>query len=221
LLTVRATRGALAAACAGYVALGLAFSYHIHTHDYYSLPLIPLAAWSIGALMEYIGSGRRGLRRPALRFRQLIGAAVVLLAGVAVAFAWRRPPVFLNTESARQTAAQYETIGRLVDHSSRVVALDMSYGFALDYHGRLVAWNLPLGADRRAASLAGHGPGVDMAAELASGEFFVCTAQRELDALPELRDELAERYRLVARDGNAERWAYVVYDLQRRKDDRR
>jgi hypothetical protein len=217
-LTARATRGALVAASAGYVAFGMLFSYHIHTHDYYSLPLIPLGAWAIGALVQFGGSGRPSLPRTALSVG--LRAAVVLLAVSAVMSAWRHRLYAPDPDAPRQ-AARYEQIGRLVNHSSRVITLDKFYGFGLAYHGRLVASNLPLGADRALSSLAGRSAVVDASRQLAAGEFFVGTIQEELDALPALRNLLAQRYRLVARDGTAERWTYVVYDLQQRTDDRR
>jgi hypothetical protein len=46
------------------------------------------------------------------------------------------------------------------------------------------------------------------------GEFFVATVQAELDAQPDLRALLEQRYPLLERDGPAERWHYVVYDLR-------
>jgi hypothetical protein len=212
-LAARARRWALVAAWSGYVVFGLLFAYHIHTHDYYSLPLVPLAAWSIGALVQFGGS-----RSPAGLTRVAVRAVAVVLALGAVAVAWRHPWYSSNREIAQASAARYEEIARLVNHSAHVVTLDSAYGFGLDYHGRLRVATLPLGADRAVSSLAGRSAAVDARAALTGREFFVATSQRELDAWPALRDLLAEQYRLVARDGSEDRWEYVVYDLQRGKD---
>ena len=38
----------------GYVLLGFAFAHHIHTHNYYSLQLIPVVALSLGALWDSV-----------------------------------------------------------------------------------------------------------------------------------------------------------------------
>lgn len=38
----------------GYFVFGLVFTYHIHTHDYYQLQLIPIAAISIGATANWL-----------------------------------------------------------------------------------------------------------------------------------------------------------------------
>lgn len=208
-MAARARCWALVAAWAGYVAFGLLFAYHIHTHDYYSLPLVPLSAWSIGALVRFGGSRSSGkVTRFAVR------AVAVVLAIGAVAVAWRHPSYPPNRDAAQASAVRYEQIGRLVNHSPHVVTLDSAYGFGLMYHGRLRVANLPLGGDRAVSSLAGRDAALDASAALAGQEFFVATSQRELDAWPALRDLLAQQYRLVARDGSEDSWEYVVYDLR-------
>lgn len=70
-----ATRRGLLAAWMGYVTYGLLFSYHIHTHDYYSLPLIPLVGWSVGALVSAVWARRcpAGPRHGRSRARRLPG----------------------------------------------------------------------------------------------------------------------------------------------------
>jgi hypothetical protein len=39
---------------AGYAVFGIYFNYHISTHDYYSLPLIPIVALSIAPLADFL-----------------------------------------------------------------------------------------------------------------------------------------------------------------------
>ncbi|MBK9600225.1 MAG: hypothetical protein IPO36_00010 [Anaerolineales bacterium] len=38
---------------AGYALFGIYFNYHISSHDYYSLPLIPIVALSLAPLAEW------------------------------------------------------------------------------------------------------------------------------------------------------------------------
>jgi hypothetical protein len=121
-----------------------------------------------------------------------------------------------NTAALAAEAARYEQIGRVVEHSSRVVSLDGAYGFALSYHGRLWASNMLLSGDLDVLKLAGQSaPPPAERLRQAGGEFFVGTVQAELEAQPELKATLSQQHPLIARDGDANRWDYVVYDLRR------
>jgi Dolichyl-phosphate-mannose-protein mannosyltransferase len=204
-----ATRRILLAVWMGYLAYGMVFAYHIHTHDYYSLPLIPLAGWSIGALVSAV---EERLDPAVARLAPALALGLVV---IAVGPAWRTRPYPPDPDSAAEVE-RYEHIGQVVGHSARVVSLDGNYGFPLSYHGRLVASNLPLSIDAAKSALAGRG-GAAPEALLASmaGEFFVATSQAELDAQPRLRAVLEERYPVVDRGGTPDRWQYVVYDLRR------
>jgi 4-amino-4-deoxy-L-arabinose transferase-like glycosyltransferase len=55
-LALAPTRARVVLACwwLGYVAFGVAFAYRVSTHDYYSLPLIPLVAASVAAFVDWI-----------------------------------------------------------------------------------------------------------------------------------------------------------------------
>ena len=49
-LAPRQPRRLLLALLAGYVAFGIVFTHHIHTHDYYSLPLVAFVALGVAAI---------------------------------------------------------------------------------------------------------------------------------------------------------------------------
>ena len=217
----RDTRRVLAAAWTGYVAFGLLFTHHIHTHDYYSLPLITLVAWSIGALVHGVWPGAQrdlvGRARLTTQPTKLVPPALVLvLVAAAIAWAWRTPPYPADPRSASEVV-RYERIGRLVNHSTRVISLDGNYALPLNYHGLLMAGNLPLSIDRGVSALAGRSATAEAESELAgsSAEFFVATLQPEFEVRSDLRELLNERYPLIERDGKASSWRYVVYDLRR------
>ena len=202
------TRRALLAAWMGYMTYGLVFSYHIHTHDYYSLPLIPLVGWSVGALVSAV---RERARAGVTRFAPYL---ILGLVAVAVGVGWRARPYAPDPASAAEVA-RYERIGRVVGHSARVISLDGNYGYPLSYHGRLFASNLPLSIDAAMSVLARRGrPSPETRPASMNGEFFVATSQAELGGQPGLRAFLDERYPVVDRDGTPERWHFVVYDLR-------
>jgi hypothetical protein len=202
-------RRPLAAAWGGYLVFGLLFTHHIHTHDYYSLPLLVLVAWALGALVARVAE-----LRPA-KMSRLPVAAVIAVMVASILWGWQTRYYRSGPESAQWTA-RFERIGRVVRHSASVISLDGNYGAPLSYHGRLVASNLPLSIDRAVDALAGRGTTVTAETRRASlgGDYFVCTLQPELDAQPDLRALLDQRFRVIDRDGTPDRWQYVVYDLR-------
>lgn len=212
IVAARPLRWALAASWAGYAAFGMLFTHHIHTHDYYSLPVVVLVAWSIGAGMGRLVETKAADTGGFLPVRTTVALGVVALA---MLFAWRNPP-YPHDPRSRLTAANYERIGRVVNHSTNALALDGNYALALNYHGRMAASNLPLSIDTAVASLAGRTVSPSVNHVLSGGaDYFVATVQAELDGQPDLRALLNERYTRIDSDGSKDRWRYLVYDLKR------
>lgn len=187
----------------GYVALGLTFSHHISTHDYYSLPLLPLAA--IGCVVMGARLERGG------RATVLVPAAVVVVT-VGVALAWLGPShVYGDVAAARQRGADYEAIGRTLAHPPLVISLDGAYGFPVAYHAIVQTRQLPLSIDR--AVDAALTTSLRDTIRTDGARYFIGTLQPELDADPLARAWLEQRHHLVARGGSREHWRHVVYDL--------
>lgn len=133
----------------GYAVFGLVFTQHVHTHDYYSLQLIPVVALSLAPVIDVVMKhlGRVGLRS--------YGGVIVLTLFVSASF--------LGTVEHRQTISQiaqqdraareyahtvaiYREIGGVVNHSRRTLLLfggATDYGWPLMYHGRLSGKNWP------------------------------------------------------------------------------
>lgn len=203
-------RRLLAALFAGYFTFGIVFTHHIHTHDYYSLPLIAVVALGVGALVDRIA-------RTLPEWSRTAAAAVV---GVSC-LAWGTLSVADDRRSERPAAlraeaARYAHIGQVVGHSTRVLALDGAYGFPLVYHGHMLTTHWPLSGDLAMMSLTGEtaGPAADRLRS-SGADFFVGTIQPHFDAQPDLREALERQHPLLERDGVPERWAFVVYDLRR------
>jgi len=198
----------LAGAWVGYLAMGFVFSHHISTHDYYSLPLIPLVAASLALLVRERSSARPGFSPTVPWPWVAAGVAVAILATTSI------ERVYGNVDRARQTAADYERIGELTGHSPKVVSLDGSYGFPLAYHARITTAQLPLSIDRAVSAIKG-GTSSPLLGDIRAqgGQYFVGTIQSELDAEPFARAWLDQRTGLVDRGGDLTSWRYVVYDL--------
>lgn len=208
----RDARFVLAGMWGGYLVFGLVFNYHIHTHDYYQLQFIPVAALGVGLSTDAIAVRvrRMGLSRVTA---VALGASLVVL-GTSIVYAdigaVRERPV----PPAATVVAEAEAIGRIVSHSTRTMMLAPAYGWPLGYEGGLsgLSWPTYASGDFRAMRL--NGKAVPSTGELfeaaaRSSDWFVVTDLDELRRQPDLKPLLDTRARLVARGAG-----YLVYDLR-------
>jgi hypothetical protein len=211
-LASRSVRTLLLALWCGYAVLGCVFAYHIHTHDYYSLPLLAVISLSAAALVDAVG---RAVRSDAFRRGLAVTALAALIVGAGLSS--RAAGVFQSAADLDAEVARYQRIGEAVHHSTKVTSLDFtSYGFAINYHGFVSTSNWPLSIDLVLGSQSGL-PAVPTSQRLLGlndVDFFVATSQDELEGQPELRAFLDARLP-IARDGSPDDWRFVVYDLKR------
>ena len=195
----------------GYVVYGLVFIYHMRTHDYYQLLLIPLVAICLGpvgalllARLDQIAT-HWPIRAGAW---SVLALALVLALGVA------------GTQLARlafdEEVRIYQEIGEAVHHSTNTVFLDGYAGYALEYHGWLCGRNWPFAW--RAYGLPGL-PVLDAEERFAkdyadsSPEYFIITNLLAFEEQSDLRSFLTENFPLVAQTED-----YLVFDLRRPVD---
>ena len=154
----------------GYFAYGLVFNYHIHTHDYYSLQLIPIVALALGPITLAAGNWLGAQWRiSAWRLAVTLALGGVLLAGGLFA-AWQMNlkrtdkavkerlkaglglvglsekvfrfvrPGYYGYEQMRADAVE---IGELVHHSHHTVLLCVDGPMCVSYFGRLSGKDWP------------------------------------------------------------------------------
>jgi hypothetical protein len=156
----------------GYLVYGLTFPYHIHTHGYYQLPLLVLAAWSTGIVCSQLAS-RAALSTRATRALWPT-ASLLALALVGTQYRWspeRHAPTFESTELARR-------IGEITGHSTRVVFVSPHRGLPLQYVGEMSGrhWPRPPRRLYGTAEIVGHDTVQDRLARLGFvPEYFVIT----------------------------------------------
>jgi 4-amino-4-deoxy-L-arabinose transferase-like glycosyltransferase len=123
---------------AGYLAFGLMFNYHIASHDYYSLPLIPIAALTLGALG---GVTVRGLAEQAQGSAVTRAFVRTSLLFIAVMTFWQTRVALLSVDY-RPQAAFWAEVGEAVGHQPSVIAVTQDYGYPLVYWGwqRVSLW---------------------------------------------------------------------------------
>jgi 4-amino-4-deoxy-L-arabinose transferase-like glycosyltransferase len=98
----------------GYFVYALAFAAYTASHPYYALPLIPILALAIGALVGYLLERLAGGRRRTL---QIAAALVVLIAAVGT---YKSRPAGPD----RTAIADYRRIGTLTSHTTDAVIVD-------------------------------------------------------------------------------------------------
>jgi hypothetical protein len=182
---------------AGYGAFAAAFTYHMPTHDYYHLPYIAVVALGIATLVARIEV--EAVNRVSRNV--VTGVTMAICTAIVVGGSLRALPR-MDVANAPELAATYEEIGELTAHDTRVLFLDLAYGYPLMYHGQLSGDYWPNSDDLAAEEMAGV---TALTAEARfmrdyadfGPRYFVVTDLASLDAAPDLQEMLAARTTLV------------------------
>lgn len=193
---------------AAYLANGIVFTYHIATHDYYSLPLLMVVALGLGApggiLLERVK--KMVTSRPVA---QLLAAAIACFA---ILLPVRTARGILVGHDYRPEVGYWEQLGDVLEHRSDVLEISHDYGYRLEYYGYVEGSAWPTTQDLALRTTLGQSGEEDsqmiIADQLEGRSLFVVTILGELERLPVLARYLAERP--VFAQGED----YIVYDLR-------
>lgn len=189
----------------GYLLYGLGFSYHISTHYYYTLPIIPLLAVSLGAVAEKVFVW---FRNKQLTILVWVGTALVLVFGVGGGY------YYLNKEDYRHEPPYYQKVANFVEPQAKIVALSQDYGYRLSYFGWRSVFPWKGKEDLRYAELRDSevDPFSDRFSEFTSDyDYFIVTRMKEYRRQVELFNELNDHYPVVVEGGG-----YIIFDLRER-----
>ena len=202
----RSRRAFLLGIWGAYLVFSLYFNYHISTHDYYSLPLIPIVAVSLAPLGDQFFTQLRGAGSGWVR----TVVFVILLYGV-LSTVWNVRNEMKSVDY-RPQAARWVEIRELLGTGPSFVALTEDYGNRLAYWGWLKAPLWPSSGDLYQADVRGKQRDIEkLFAEMTEQKaFFLVTDLEDFAKQPELQAELALYPVLVRGDG------YLIYDLQHR-----
>lgn len=188
----------------GYAVFGLIFNYHISTHDYYSLPLIPILALSIAPLADFIFSKLAQLSKTKLlRFSSILFLLFGLLASL-----WNTRNQ-LNAVDYRPQTSMWQEISRVTD-GYNLVGLTQDYGARFAYWGwaNITSWpsygDLLYSVNRSGAESDFEEQFAEFAAKK---DLFLVTDFKDLERQPFLKDKLKAYPIFAEGDG------YVIYDL--------
>ncbi|NOH00683.1 MAG: hypothetical protein HND47_01255 [Chloroflexi bacterium] len=188
---------------AGYALFGLYFNYHISTHDYYSLPLIPVAALSIAPLADLLLAKLAQLTPT--RLTRLSSFLFLFIGLLAVAWNTRSQ---LNAVDYRPEATMWAEIAQRTD-GYNLAGLTQDYGARFAYWGwrNITSW--PSYGDLRYADERGGNRDLEeLFAEITSKkDLFIVTDFDDLDRQPFLKEKL-KSFPVFA-EGDR----YVIYDL--------
>lgn len=189
---------------AGYALFGLYFNYHISTHDYYSLPLIPIVALSLAPLAGVLFAK---LSELTTSHRTRLTAFCLLLFGL-FASIWNLRSD-LKSIDYRPEAAMWAEIGNRVGDSS-LAGLTQDYGSRLAYWGwkNLIAWptsgDLIYHEDLRGS----QSDFENNFEEISKKDLFLVTDFEELNRQPLLKERLSTFQIFAQGDG------YIIYNLR-------
>jgi hypothetical protein len=187
---------------AGYALFGIYFNYHISSHDYYSLPLIPIVALSLAPLADWFFA-----QLTKLASMRKTAVILILLFGI-FASLWNTRAEMKRIDY-RPDAQMWAEISEKIGEKN-TAGLTQDYGSRLAYWGwkSLTAWptygDLVYHDDLRGAQLDFEQQFEDIALKK---ELFLVTDFDELNRQPLLKEKLSGYSIFAEGDG------YVIFDL--------
>ena len=190
----------------GYILYCLFFTYHITTHYYYHLPLIPLTALLLAGFFEVL---IKYFKSKALIPLARIGLGIILLIGMGGGY------YMFQEEDYRHEPYYYKKVADFVGHDSKVVTLSQDYGNRIAYFGwiRPLPWNIGRNIDQ-APHIKEIDPFEEYFREFTTGyDYFVITNINEFHRQEQLHDILYENFDIFEEGGG-----YIIFNLKKELD---
>ena len=188
-----------------YLVFGLYFDYHISTHDYYSLPLLPIVALSLAPVGSWFFARLRDAGHSASWVRTAL--FIVLLYGV-FSSVWNVRNE-MKAIDYRPQEPYWAEIRDVLGSQNSVIALTEDYGLRMVYWGWLKTALWPSSGDLYQADVRGNQRDIEklFSETAASKALFLVTDLNDFAKQTELQ-MLLKGYSVSQGDG------YLVYDLQ-------
>ncbi len=196
-------RRMLIALFSGYFVYGLVLSYHISTHDYYQLPLVPAVALGVAAAFQQIIENLRAIKW------QNVVIVITVASYFLVIKAWDAR-VELKRTDYRQEVILWKELGALFSADDSVIGITQDYGYRFEYWGWHKIENWFSSSDFALRELAGQQIDMqDLFAEKANGkDYFLVTQLEELDRQPFIKGLLFENYAIFKESDD-----FIIFDL--------
>jgi hypothetical protein len=193
----------LSALFIGYFIYGLTLSYHISTHDYYQLPLVPIVIIGASSVFSQVISELKNTRW--LSTSIVVGVLIFY----AAINAWD-VRVTLKRVDYTSEISFWQTMESVFEPDDRIIGITQDYGYRLNYWGWTGIENWMSTFDFSVRELAGQE--FDMLSlfeEKTQGkDYFLVTQLSELDNQPEIKKILFENYKIREETSD-----YIIFDL--------
>jgi hypothetical protein len=206
LITDKSLRNFLYGLWGSYILFGLFFNYHIATHDYYHLPLIPIVGLSLAPLGDWFFAHLSGT---IIQRWARAAVYVILIFGVfSVTWDVRNQ---MKAVDYRPEAAMWAKIATEIGEGTSVIALTQNYGSRLEYWGLRGSDDWPFVGDAGYVNAQGDALSFDdfFNRRALKMTYFLVTDFDELDRQPALKERLFSSYP-IAFEGDD----YLIFDLQ-------
>ncbi len=190
---------------AAYVAYGLLVPFHIATHSYYQLPLLPLVALGLAAAV-------RALRPSVAAAPKLWQAALALGLLAAVVYPLGITAWEMSQCTCREEAETYARLGQTLPEG-RIAALTTAYGYPLMFYGNRPVDYWPTSRYQRVFHLDAEAFAQQFAERTAADDYFLVTDFAEFARQRALRHYLSQHFPLLMEADD-----FLLYDLRHPKD---
>ncbi len=192
----------------GYLVYGVLVPWQISTHDYYTLPLVPIVALGLAPFADFVA--RRLWQGPA-RWR---GLGIALIIGAVGYTALIARNLVAATPDYRLEPIAWRQIGEALPTDGATIALTHEYGYRLMYYGWRQVATWPTTLDQGLTLARGGNLSSDFAqyfVQTTHGyRYFLVTLFGELNAQPKLKAMLYDHYPIASQgDG------YILFDLSK------
>lgn len=187
----------------GYLTFGFYFNFHISTHDYYSLPLIPIVALSIAPLTSFLFTKLSEITNT--KFLRLSSFFFLLFGLIASVWNVRNT---LNATDYRPEAQMWQEIAQITD-GYNVAGLTQDYGSRMAYFGWRSITSMPAYGDILYSTQRGGKADFEERFNeiISKKDLFLVTDFNDLNRQPFLKEKLKTYPIFAEGDG------YVIYDL--------
>ena len=189
----------------GYLLYGFMFAYHIYTHNYYHLPLIPIVAIGFGlvfsALFSKLEEVTSGWPNRSL---------VMVVFGIALGLCFIQIRSDLLGASYRHEAKYWQELGEKIGRNASVIALTHDYGYRISYWGFVNPTLWPTQSDLTVKDLIGStDPAFEELFKLKTEgkNYFLVTLINDFKSQANLYEYLFAHYPYTEGDG------YYLFDL--------
>jgi hypothetical protein len=190
----------------GYLMQGIVLAYHVYSHNYYHLPIIPIVAMGCGLVFAILMDKIQSLQPDKI---SRIFMIAVLLFGAALCALKSRSD--LLSADYRYEETYWKKLGDTIGANTPIIALTHDYGLRLSYWGNILPRLWMTQGDFTVVNLMNspEKPFATRFEEATKGcDYFLVTLINDFDSQKDLHDYLLAHYPYTQGEG------YYLFDLK-------